>query len=88
MKKDRIEIYASLEYRGTEMVPVWRWRYRRKNSQILAGPQESYTKRVHCIAMAKLVTNFDARDDLDLVGPYGEDWSGRVYADSLKSDIK
>jgi len=74
VEKDRIEIFATIEYRK-EMQVVWRWRYRRKNSQILAGPQESYTKRVHCIRMAKLVTSFDQRDDLDLIGPNGEDWS-------------
>ena len=75
MKKDRIEIFATLEHRGDELIPVWRWRYRRKNGSIVAGPQESYTKRMHCIRMARLVTGFDNRDDLDLIGPNGEDLS-------------
>jgi hypothetical protein len=30
---------------------------------------------MHCIRMARLVTGFDNRDDLDLIGPNGEDLS-------------
>lgn len=85
MKTDRIEIYATIETsrslatpKGSqpgEPIVVWRWRYRRSNGSILAGPQESYTKRVHCIRMAKLVTGWDFRAFIPIVGPDGEDWS-------------
>ena len=79
MKYDQIEIYATLETRNDELTVVWRWRYRRSNGSILAGPQDSYTKRVHCIRMALLVTGWKLRMDngetIKVVGPEGEDWT-------------
>lgn len=79
MKSDKIEIYATLETHKDELIVVWRWRYVRSNGSILAGPQESYTKRVHCVRMALLVTGWKTRmmagETIRVIGPEGEDWT-------------
>ena len=47
MKKEQVVKFEIYQDRKKE----WRWRLKASNGQVIAGPQEGYKKRSHCVRM-------------------------------------